>query len=163
VFDPKFHPATAAVEKLKFSPERKVKRVRLLSERDEDFGYDDMDENDDCDIQCLKNPLWERRTERAFDMTSLSRISASISKEHGRPVGTDSKARRKEPRPQSSQHNIKKFFSIGNTARDRDAITKKQRRLVRCIAWDSRLAQLDSSPSVAVCTKRFYEMHSDFE
>jgi hypothetical protein len=138
-FDPKLSPATAAVEKLN-------KRMGLLSEMEKDFGHEI------CDVfYDLQNLGYEERKVGSFDMTSLSRISNSISKECGLSVRTNNTTYRTVPPPaQSIADSIKDFISIGNAARDRDIIAKKQHRLVRCIAWDSRLAQLDSSPTVTV-------------
>jgi len=134
--DPKLSPATAAVEKLN-------KRMGLLSEMEKDFGHEICDVF--YDLQYLGYE------DGSFNMTSLSRISDSISKECGLSVRTNNTTYRTVPPPtQSIADNIKDFISIGNAARDRDMITKKQHRLVRCIAWDSRLAQLDSSPTVTV-------------
>lgn len=144
VFDPKLNQATAAVEKLN-------KRMGLLSEMDEDFGHE-INENNDYVFYDLQNLGCEERKGASFDMTSLSQLSESISKECGLSIiRTNNSTYRTVPPPtQPIADNIKDFLSIEKAARDRDVITKKQHRLVRCIAWDSRLAQLDSSPSVAV-------------
>lgn len=94
VFDP-LKPATAAVDNLKFFPQKEFKRLRLLSERDDT-------------IRCES----------------------------------------KYPSTQSAGDDITKLISNISITSDQDAISKKQRRLVRCIACGSRLAQLDSSNSI---------------
>jgi len=147
VIDPELNPATAAVENLKFFPEMEFKCVRLLSEKDEDYGHN-IHENDDRDFYELQNLGYEDRMSTAFNKFSLSRISEFISKGHVQSIRTNTTIYRTTHPSKSYTGNIKDFFSIIDAARDRDVITKKQRRLVRCIAWDSQLAQLDSSPSV---------------
>ena len=140
--DPKLNPATAAVEKLKFYPAKGLKRVRLLSEKDEDYCY--TTENDDNHFNKQPN---SRHDGGSFDMTSLSRISESISNGHGQSIIT--KNRRCGPTSSSTHFHTKStrgFYSNTNYATDKKIVAKKQRRLVRCIAWDSQLAQLDSSP-----------------
>jgi len=146
VVDPILSPATAAVEKLKFFSEREYS-LRLLSEEDED----ENDENDEIynrSCHCsdiFKNAKYEGLMDEAFDMTTLARISESIL--IGQSIDANAiTCRTSRPRPPPS--NIKEFLSAMAKKRGHNVIVKKQRRLVRCIAWDSRLAQLDSSSSV---------------
>ena len=143
--DPKLNPATAAVEKLSFSPEREFERMVLLSDQYEEIGQRAVD-NGDQDFYDLQIRGRQNQTGNAFEMASLSQISECISKACGIPARNYTVA----TPPQYSTNDLKKILSIRSISRDRDAITRKQRRLVRCIACHSRLAQLDSSTSVAV-------------
>lgn len=142
IIEPKLNPATAAVEKLKFYPTKGLKRVRLLSERDEDYFH--SSENDDPHTYDQPTSLCDGGS---FDMTSLSRISESISKEHGQSITTTNNGRFRAMSfsTQLSTNPTRDFYSHRKLSRNQDIVAKKQRRLVRCIAWDSQLAKLDSS------------------
>lgn len=142
-FDPKLNPATAAVDQLKFFPEWECQHLTLLSERDGYFG-DPLDENDDYCIYDMQILGYEKLTRGGFSMTALSQVSESISRDCKLAVRTNPTT----PLSESPQ-DIRNFYSIQKTKRDNDTLTKKQRPLVRCIACESNLAQLDSSPSVA--------------
>ena len=137
--DPKLNPATAAVDQLKFFPEWECQHVTLLSERCEHFG-DAVDENDDYCIYDMQILGYEKLTRGGFSMTALSQISESISRDCERAVRTNPAIPLGE-----SPKDIRNFYSIKKTTRDCDTLTKKQRPLVRCIACESNLAQLDSS------------------
>jgi len=132
VVDTKLNPATAAVEKLKVSPQKEFKHMRLLSESNEDFDYA-ADCNGDCSFDCVENSGCKERIHGPFNMASLSRISESMLKECGKPVDNNAEEHRTvaTPTTQLSNYNIKE--------------SRNQRRLVSCLAWDSRLAQLDST------------------
>jgi len=143
-FDPKLNPATAAVDQLKFFPDWECQHIALLSERDEYFG-DTVDENDDYCIYDVQILGYEKLIKGGFSMTALSQISESISRE----CEQTAKANSTIPLGQSTK-DIRNFYSIKKTTRDFDKLTTKQRPLVRCIACESNLAQLDSTSSVAV-------------
>ncbi len=146
--DPKLNPATAAVDQLKFFPDWEFQHMRLLSEGGEYYD-DQVDENGNYCIYDVQILGYEKLARGTFSMTALSQISDAISRECERTVLSNS------PVPFSqSPKDIRNFCSIKKTAGDCDANTKKQRPLVRCIACESHLAQLDSSPSVAVHERR---------
>mmetsp|Transcript_19147 Transcript_19147/g.41582 ORF Transcript_19147/g.41582 Transcript_19147/m.41582 type:complete len:182 (+) Transcript_19147:73-618(+) len=154
--DPILSPATAAVERLKLSPERDYKRMKLLSERDDDY-YDAIDHI------CYHSPKILQRTgcegridggcegriDGALDMASFSRVSESMST--GREKSSETNAVRFQPWTTSD---LKDLFSAITTKKDRGKIANEQRRLVRCIAWESRLALLDTSSSSATSHER---------
>lgn len=141
-------PATVAVEKLNFYPEREWKRVRLLSEGNED-GDDQVDDGFYQSFDVLQKAKSEGRTDESFDMTILARITQSIA--GGRSIEANTiTCRTSPPPPPPPPSNLKEFFSIIAKKRNRDMIANEQRRLVRCIAWGSRLAQLDTSSSVTI-------------
>lgn len=144
VVDPELNPATAAVDQLKYFPEWDFKRVRLLSERDEDFG-DMIDENNDHYVYDFQILGYEKLTRGAFNMNSLSQISESISRECGRSARTNPTVSLVP-----SRTDIRSFYPIQKAMRGRDAIIERKRPLVRCIACGSRLSQLDSPPSNTV-------------
>ena len=148
--DTNFSPATAAVERLQLFPERECKRIRLLSERDDDY-YEAIDQICYHSPSCiLQTTGVEERTGGAFDMRSLSQISDSIAKEHAQPIETNDFIF--QP---SADSNAKNSFSDTTTNKDRGMIAKEQGTLVRCIALDSRLALLDSSSSSVSNHERF--------
>lgn len=138
-FDPERNPATAAVDRLKYFPDWKFERVRLLSEREEDadtmFGENENENPYDYDVQILE---FEKLTTRGtFNVNSLSRISKSISIEQGcsSKINNTLHTTRSSPTRKS--------------ARARHPTAKKRRPLVTSIACRSRLCQLGcSSPQV---------------
>ncbi len=137
VFDPKINPATAAVDRLKYIPDWKFERLRLLSEREDDFVTMFGENEDPCDydVQILEFEKLTRGT-TAFNMDSLSRISKAISVQQGRSTKIDHSVHS----PRSSPNR--------KTRRVRHPGTKKRRPLVTSIACRSRLCQLGSSPKV---------------
>mmetsp|Transcript_11442 Transcript_11442/g.32934 ORF Transcript_11442/g.32934 Transcript_11442/m.32934 type:complete len:206 (-) Transcript_11442:65-682(-) len=143
--DPKLSPATAAVERLNLLPEREWNRVRLLSERDDDY-YGAIDQIDNHAIQQTE---YKEGIDGVFDMTALSQISKSICTEHRTSLKASPIALL------YSTCDMEALFSIATTKKGRSAIAKgRRRRLVRCIAWKSRLALLDASPSNVTSHKR---------
>mmetsp|Transcript_2901 Transcript_2901/g.7973 ORF Transcript_2901/g.7973 Transcript_2901/m.7973 type:complete len:152 (-) Transcript_2901:208-663(-) len=137
IADPKLNPATAAVEKLEFYPAKGLKRVRLLSEKDEDYLH--ITENNGSDKYNA------RYGGGSFDMTSLSSIAESISNGRGQSINTENGwYGDRSSSTHFSTNYARGFYSKTNEGTDNKIVAKKQRRLVRCIAWHSELAQLDS-------------------
>ena len=138
-FDPELNPATAAVDRLKYFPDWKFERVRLLSEREEDIDtmYGENENPYDYDVQILE---FEKLTKRGtFNMNSLSRISKSISVEQG----CSSKIK-------NTLH-VTRSSPTRKSARARHPAAKKRRPLVTSIACRSRLCQLGCSSPQVTC------------
>lgn len=150
IIDPITSPATAAVEMLKYYPEMEFtfKHIQLLSEGDEAY-FHLIAEDDDSDVNDQPNTQYNYGH---FDMRPLSQISESISRECGQSIitSTNGCGTLVSSSAQLSS-NIKKSLDPNrSTGTGQDNFSKKQRRLVACNAWDSQLAEIDSSPSVTV-------------
>jgi hypothetical protein len=147
VIDPILTPATAALEKLnsinnKFLEEMERKpqrRVRLLSEGDGDY-----DPYHSFIVSRIENRCEE--INRIFDdipsldLSQKSYFNGDISIKEVRisPYSSSSSSSSNN----NANNNLERFLSVMNEVNKRN-IVRKRRRLVRCIALESRLVCLD--------------------